>query len=202
MAFFKNLKISLSIGMFRFLMKLISFLFKISPNFRKEIYNEETGFIFNAKYQFTTRDDKVNVYVIFENGKMRSGKGKVENPNITISYKDKETMAKIYNKSPDESLDYLLTNEMSYTGNMAYLTKFSYITTRLKGAKIKDYEGPENQVIQKFEDIDKQSRKKLNNEPLNRKIDRVQYLDDPYFKSIFFMVISYQFCSFNTNGWF
>ena len=37
---------------------------------RREISNEKTGFVFNAKYQFTTKDDEVNVIVIFKDGKM------------------------------------------------------------------------------------------------------------------------------------
>ena len=100
---------------------------------------------------------------------------------MTISYKDKETLAKIYNKSPEESLDYLLTNEMSYTGNMAYLTKFSYISTVLSGSKIKGYQGPENQVSILPETLEKgEAKRKLNNERLGRKVDKVRWLEDPY----------------------
>ncbi len=177
---FKELKTNLSIGMFSLSMKLMGLLFRLNPKLRKEIYNKETGFVFDAKYQFKTRDDKVKIYVIFKDGKMKSGKGIVENPNITIYYKDKETMARIWNKSPEESLDYLLTNEMSYNGNMAYLTKFSYITTIIKRAKIKGYKGPENRELYPIGDIDKETRRRLRNETLNRKVDNVQFLEDPY----------------------
>ncbi len=85
---------------------------------RKEINNEKTGFVFNAKYQFNTRDDEVNIYLIFEDWKMTVGEGKIDDPNVTICYKDKETLANLYDKSADESLNYLLTNEKGYTGNM------------------------------------------------------------------------------------
>ena len=59
--------------------------------------------------------------MIFENGRVRSGAGRIDNPDVTIFYKDKKTLAELFGKNPEESLDYLLTNEMSYTGNMAYL---------------------------------------------------------------------------------
>jgi len=177
----KKYKTEISIYLFLFSLKFLGLLFMISKTLRKEIYNLETGYIFNARYQFKTRDDRVNIFVVFSNGKMKAGFGTVDDPNVTISYKDKETLAKIYNKSPEESLDYLLTNEMSYTGNMAYLTKFSYISTVLSGAKIKDYTGPENRVLYPPGDIEKaETTRKLKNEPLGRKVDNVHWLEDPY----------------------
>ena len=60
---------------------------------------------------------------------------------------------------------------------MSYLTKFSYLTSLVMGAKIKDYKGPENQLLYPIEDID---NRKLVNESLNRKIDNVQVLEDSY----------------------
>jgi len=177
----KKYKTEMSIYLFLFSLKLLGLLFMVSKTLRKEIYNMDTGYIFNARYQFRTRDDLVSIFVVFADGKMKSGFGTIEDPNVTISYKDKETLAKIYNKSPEESLDYLLTNEMSYTGNMAYLTKFSYISTVLSGSKIKGYRGPENQVVYPPQDLEKgEVRRKLRNERLGRKVDKVLWLEDPY----------------------
>ena len=158
-------------------LNLLAMIFDTRRKMRREIYNEKTGFIFNAKYQFTTKDDAFNVYVIFKDGKMTVADGKIDDPNITIYYKDKETLANLYSKSAEESLDYLLTNEMGYIGNMSYLTKFSYLTSLVMGAKIKDYKGPENRLLYPIEDID---HRKLVNESLNRKIDNVQVLEDSY----------------------
>lgn len=158
-------------------LNLLAMIFDTRRKMRREIYNEKTGFYFNAKYQFTTKDDAFNVHVIFKDGKMTVADGKINDPNITIYYKDKETLANLYNKSAEESLDYLLTNEMGYVGNMSYLTKFSYLTSLVMGAKIKDYKGPENRLLYPIEDIDK---RKLVNEGLNRKVDNVKVLEDPY----------------------
>jgi len=158
-------------------LNLLAMIFDTRRKMRREIYNEKTGFIFNAKYQFTTKDDAFNVYVIFKDGKMTVADGKIEHPNITIYYKDKETLANLYSKSAEESLDYLLTNEMGYIGNMSYLTKFSYLTSLVMGAKIKDYKGPENRLLYPIKDID---NRKIKNETLNHKIDKVQVLEDPY----------------------
>ncbi|MFX1590166.1 MAG: hypothetical protein ACFFC1_18660, partial [Promethearchaeota archaeon] len=176
-----ELTIDQKIEDFKSQLNLLAMIFDTRRKMRREIYNEKTGFIFNAKYQFTTKDDAVNVYVIFKDGKMTVGEGIIEDPNITIYYKDKATLANLYNKSAEESLDYLLTNEMGYSGNMSYLTKFSYLTSLVMGAKIKDYKGPENRLIYPIDDIDKgEKSRKINNESLNRKVDNVQFLEDPY----------------------
>ncbi|MFX0075252.1 MAG: pyruvate formate lyase family protein [Candidatus Hermodarchaeota archaeon] len=162
-------------------LNLLAMIFDTRRKMRREIYNEKTGFIFNAKYQFTTKDDAFNVHVIFKDGKMTVHDGKIDDPNITIYYKDKATLANLYSKSAEESLDYLLTNEMGYIGNMSYLTKFSYLTSLVMGAKIKDYKGPENRVLYPIEDVDSgEKSRKLRNEYLGYKVDNVEYLDDPY----------------------
>ncbi len=174
-------KTNLGIFLFRFQLKMMSLILRLSKEKRKEIYNKDTGFIFDGKYQFKSRDGKVNFYLIFKDGKMKSRKGIIDKPNITIFYKDKETMARIYNKSAEESLDYLLTNEMSFTGNRAYLTKFSYMTTIITGKKPLAYKGPENSLLYPIEDLDKrEKRRELKNETLERKVDKVQVLDEPY----------------------
>jgi hypothetical protein len=177
----KALTVDEKIEDFKSQLNLLAMIFDTRRKMRREIHNEKTGFTFNAKYQFKTKDDKVNLYVIFKDGKMTVHDGKIDDPNITIYYKDKETLANLYDKSADESLDYLLTNEMGYDGNMSYLTKFSYLTSLVMGAKIKDYKGPENRLMYPIEDIDSGVKsKKLENESLNYKVDNVKALDDPY----------------------
>ena len=174
-------EINESIEKFKESLKLLAMIFDTRRKMRREIYNEKTGYIFNAKYQFKTRDGKVNINVIFENGKMTVNDGLIDDPNITIHYKDKETLAKLWSMSAEDSLDFLLTNEMGYIGNMAYLTKFSYITSLILNPKKIDYKGPENRLMYPIEDIDKKSKsRKLINEKLNRKIDNVKFLKDPY----------------------
>ena len=176
-----ELEVNEKIEKFKESLNLLAMVFDTRRKMRREINNEKTGFIFNAKYQFKTRDGSLNLYLIFENGKMTVGDGTIDDPNVTIYYKDKETLAMLYDKSAEESLNYLLTNEMGYTGNMSYLTKFSYMTSLVMSSNKTDYKGPENRLMYPIEDIDegKKSRK-LKNESLNRKIDNVQVLEDPY----------------------
>ena len=176
-----DLMTSFKISLFGLSLKTLGLAFALSGSLRKEIYNPETGFVFNARYQFRTRDDLARYFVVIENGRLRAGKGLVSDPHITIYYKDRATLARLFNKSPEESLDYLLTNEMSYTGNISYLTKFSYITTLLSGRRIGDYNGPDNRVVQSIESLKSAEQKRaIENECLDRKTDKVEFLDDPY----------------------
>ena len=176
-----ELTVDQKIDKFKESLNLLGMVFDTRRKMRREIFNEKTGFIFNAKYQFSTRDGEVNCHLIFDNGKMTFGEGKIDNPNVTIYYKDKETLANLYDKSAEESLDYLLTNEMGYTGNMSYLTKFSYITSLVLAAQKVDYKGPENRLMYPIKDMEEgEHGRKLKNESLNRKIDNVKFLEDPY----------------------
>ncbi|WP_051327068.1 pyruvate formate lyase family protein [Desulfatibacillum aliphaticivorans] len=177
----KAVKTELGVASFRMSLKMLALLFRISPAFRKEIVNKDTGFVFNARYQFSTRDDKVHIFLIINEGNVRTGPGKISNPDVIIYYKDKETLARIFSKSPEESLDYLLSNEMSYTGNMSYLTRFSYITTLANNLLSKKKASEESKLFARIQDIDQgEKRRKLQNETLDKKVDAVEFLEDPY----------------------
>ena len=176
----KSVRTDFSIAAFKLSLRMMGVAFAVVPRLRREILNEKTGFTFNASYQFSTRDGEVDVYAVFSDGKMRSGTGRLDNPDVTISYRDKETLAALYNKSPEESLDYILTNDMSCNGNMSYLMKFSYLTTLLKGARIRNGTGPGNRVVHSCDPDRVEARRQILNTALNRKVDAVQHLDDPY----------------------
>lgn len=174
-----TLNTDLSIATFQLSLKAIAASFQLSKDLRKEISNPKTGFVFNAKILIRTRDDAFNLHVIFKDGKMTSGKGKIADADTIIVYKDKATLARVWSMSGEDTLDLLLTNEMSYSGNMAYLSRFSFLTGLLLGNK-----NIKNDVEIKKIDIDDQ-RKKTDQvqrfrSRLDRKVDRVEHLPDPY----------------------
>jgi len=174
-----HLKDDLSIALFQLSLKAISMTFRLSEKMRREICNPETGFVFNARYLICTKDDSVNVHVQFKDGRMSSGQGKIDDADTIIVYKDKPTLARMWSKSGDETLELLLTNEMSYSGNMAYLSRFSYLTGLLISGKGKE-------PLQEVEEVDiEKCREKTDHvqryrSGLNRKTDQVQHLPDPY----------------------
>ena len=175
----RSIKENLSISVFLVVLKLLAFIFQVNANMRKKICNPETGFKFNARYQIRTKDDTVLVFVIFDEGKMASGRGKIEKPDTIITYKDKPTMARVWSYSGDASLELLLTNEMSFSGNMAYLSRFAYLTGLLT-AKKADTETSAVESVDIEKRREKTGKEQKYRSRLDKKTDRVEHLPDPY----------------------
>jgi len=164
--------------LFRFGLKLMHLGFKLSKNLRKEIYNPELNYAFNKKIQITTRDGNSNIFIEFNNGKMTSGIKKIENPDLILVYRNKKIMSKAFSASADKSIDMLLSGDLYYIGNLSYLSKFSYLTTIFpKKPKLKDSISfpPPTKVTAELKE-----RKPIQNLILNKKVDNVKYLEDPY----------------------
>ncbi|MFP4039000.1 MAG: pyruvate formate lyase family protein [Desulfosudaceae bacterium] len=176
-----RLRITARIQAFKLSLRVLALFFTFSKKMRVEINNPVTGFVFNARYQFSTRDDLVHLYMIFENGRVRTGSGRIDSPDVTVFYKDRQTLAEIFDKNPEESLDYLLTNDMSYTGNMAYLTRFSYLTTLLTGPSSRQARKNSAPFAEPDRDIDAGPKARtIKNERLGRRVDKVRFLEDPF----------------------
>ena len=99
----------------------------LSKKFRKEIYNPENDYKFNVKIQITTRDGNHNIFAIFKDGKMKSGNGKIDDPDLTLVYRNKKILASAV--SSGSSLDKLLNGDLYLIGNMVQSAKFEYLTT-------------------------------------------------------------------------
>ncbi|MEW6078553.1 MAG: pyruvate formate lyase family protein [Thermodesulfobacteriota bacterium] len=156
-------------------LKVFAAAFTFSKRLNREIRNPDTGDVFNAGIRFETRDGSFKAGVVFDNGRVRAGRGPIPDADVTVFYKDRETLARIFAKSPEEALDHLLTNEMAYTGNMAVLTRFSYLTTLLSPAKKKRLPAPAL-----FSAETGPKRQQLKNEILGKKTDQVRFLTDAY----------------------
>ncbi|MFO8049264.1 MAG: pyruvate formate lyase family protein, partial [Desulfosudaceae bacterium] len=176
-----RLRVTARIQAFKLSLRVMALFFTVSKKMRAEINNPVTGFVFNARYQFSTRDDLVHLYMIFENGRVRTGRGRIDSPDVTVFYKDRSTLADIFDKNPEESLDYLLTNDMSYTGNMAYLTRFSYLTTLLAGPSSRETRKKSAPLAEPDRDIEAGPKARIiENERLGRRVDKVRFLEDPF----------------------
>ena len=99
-----------------------------NEEFKKEIYNEETGMIFNSKIMFTTEEDEnETISMIFDNGNVEVIEGKVENPSITLKYKKVKDLGKLPRSRPDEIVHLLLKNKIHAIGNFSHMTKFFFL---------------------------------------------------------------------------
>nr|MDO8116959.1 pyruvate formate lyase family protein [Candidatus Sigynarchaeota archaeon] len=158
-------------------MKLMSFGFKVSRQFQKEIYNPDLDYRFNTTIQMSTVDGMSNIWITFKDGKMRTGMGKTSAPDLTILYRDKATMASIVKNTPDDSLDLLLSGGMSIIGNMVALAKFSYLTTIFP----KKIHRPDSKAFPPKTSVIKEQAavKRVETMILDRPVDAVKYLGDP-----------------------
>ncbi|MHA1896423.1 MAG: pyruvate formate lyase family protein [Promethearchaeota archaeon] len=152
--------------------------FRWSKNLRKEIYNPDLNYRFNKKIQITTRAGEPNLYIEFKDGKMKSGSGKISNPDLILVYRNKEIMAKAFSVSAEGSLDMLLSGDLYYIGNLSYLGKFSYLTTIFPRKKriplSKSFPSPSKVTDEQ------EAKKSIKNITLNKRVDNVKYLKDPY----------------------
>ena len=159
-------------------LKLMGLAMKFSSSFRKEIYNPAMDYNLNATLQITTRAGDANLFIKFKDGTMKSGKGVIENPDLTLVYKDKDLMAAAISTSAEDTLDLLLSGDLYYTGNMAILAKFSYINSifpSIKKRPVSSSFPPPDKITEEQEKM-----KPFQNVILAEKIDKVRYLNDPY----------------------
>ncbi len=159
-------------------LKLMGLAFGVSKNFRKEIYNPAVNYAFNNRIQITTVDGRDSIWLEFKDGKMRSGPGCIDRPNLVIKYSSKDIMANAIKYTPDISLDMLLSGDLEFVGSMAILGKFSYLTTifpRKVKRPLSAAFPPQTRITEEQSAI-----KKLDNEVLGRQVDAVKYLADPY----------------------
>lgn len=149
---------------------------RFNRDFRRNLFHDLGKGLepWNAAIMFKTRDNSIVRWVKIQNGKIKSGKGAIPNPDVTLILRNPSAMKKMLVSSPEESIEMLLRNELVFDGNMAVITRFSYILERLTAKKLPEY-NPRHDFLYKSE-IQK-ARKPLP----SKKSDMVQYLDDPSF---------------------
>jgi hypothetical protein len=113
-------------GFLQLLLTLMSAVFMVSRDFKRSIKD------FSGRYVFRSRDNRIETSVLFENGRMHVREGKVDNPNVTVVFKDsKALMSYLLSPKPD-ILGSLLRQDVVIDGNFNYLYKFAYMANRLK----------------------------------------------------------------------
>lgn len=159
------------------LLKSMSLKFSINKKFRELIKNEFNTF--NKTIAIQTRDKSVKLYMVFRDGKMKVKHGIPLKADLTIIYKSPEIIKEFATLSPEEMLNYLLTNKLTFKGNLSYLSRFAYILNSFIPPKT----NKQLSVVKKsstIKDVDRSSfiskRGKLTATPS----DNVKYLDEPY----------------------
>ncbi len=163
------------------LLKSMSLKFTFNKKFREMIKNEYNTF--NKTIAIQTRDKSVKLYMIFHDGKMKVRHGIPEKADLTIIYKSPGIIKEFATLSPEDMLNYLLTNKLTFKGNLSYLSRFAYLLNNFIPPKA-DKKAVTNTATKSVHD----KQTKENNVPLisrNGQLtakpnDNVKYLDEQY----------------------
>ena len=167
--------------------RLLKQMIEENPDFKKEIYNEETGMIFNARLLFSTYEDEdVSISIIFDNGNIEVIEGGIENPSLILKYKKVKDLGKLPRSRPEEVVNMLLKNQIHTIGNLSHMTKFFFLICYVLLKQKDDYDLRQlekaDREIMSFEEFSDWTNgtENMRYKHLGYKIDNVKYLDDPY----------------------
>jgi len=149
---------------------------RLDRNFRKNLYQRNGKGMepWNARIVFRTRDNRCVRHIVLKDGKARSGKGPVPDPDVSFVLRDLACMKKMLVASPEESVRMLLHNQLSFDGNLAVVTRFSYILERLQARKRPDAD-PRHDYLYGSELAPAGKAQKM------APCDAVRHLEDPAF---------------------
>jgi hypothetical protein len=98
----------------------------INAPFRKNIEN------FEARYSFKSADGRIDAGIIFSGSKMSVVRHAIDNTNVSVVFKDGLALKNFLFAPEPDIIGAILNNEVSYTGNLNYLSKFAYMAKHLK----------------------------------------------------------------------
>ena len=108
------------------LLKAMSLIFTLNKNFRRNIVN------FNGRYLFNSKDKSFTVSVIFGNNKMNIYKRTIENPDVTITFKNSQALKNLALSQKPDIFQALIKQDVSLDGNFNYLLRFLSILNELQ----------------------------------------------------------------------
>ncbi|MBI4753454.1 hypothetical protein HY793_03685 [Candidatus Desantisbacteria bacterium] len=108
------------------LFKGMSLMLCVDKDFSRNIKN------FNARYLFKSMDAEITVAAIFKNNKMKVREKEIADTNITIIFKDHRVLMNFLLSPRQDILQSILKQEISYKGNLNYLSKFAYMSKSLQ----------------------------------------------------------------------
>jgi hypothetical protein len=108
------------------LFRLMSLVLLVDHRFRRNIDNYEVSYLFRSK------DDSIVSSIIFHDGRMKVRTGAIENPDITVTFKDNKALKEfLFSENPD-LIGSITDNEISYVGNLNYLSKLAFMAKHLQ----------------------------------------------------------------------
>lgn len=107
------------------LLKLMSVVFAIDKNYRRNIEG------FNAVYVFTDKNNDYYSVASFMNGKLKVSSKKVENPTFSLIFRNNSSLVKLLFSGAPDILKAMLDQEVDFIGNINYINKFAFMALHL-----------------------------------------------------------------------
>jgi hypothetical protein len=110
------------------LLRLLSMRLAIDRKFRRNIENFEVSYVFRSK------DNSVLTSAEFHRGRMRVRTGAISNPDIEVVFKDNRALKDFLlarNDADRDLIGAIIDNEITYVGNVNYLSKLAYMAKHL-----------------------------------------------------------------------
>lgn len=98
----------------------------VNPAYRKNIEN------FEARYSFKSTDGRIDAGIVFSKARMSVVRHSIDNTNVAVVFKDGMALKNFLFAPDPDIIGAILNNEVSYTGNLNYLSKFAYMAKNLK----------------------------------------------------------------------
>ena len=113
-------------GFLTLLLNLMSLVLLLDKDYRKNTKG------FQGKYLFKSRDNSIVVSAQFKNGNMNIAQKAIDDPNITVIFKDSKALMNFLLSPKPDILNSMLKQDITLDGNLNYLYKFAYMATHLR----------------------------------------------------------------------
>ncbi len=108
------------------LLRLMQIALVVDPAYRHEIAG------FQGRYRFQSKDRDVEVGVTFQDGWMHVREGRIEAPNVNVSFASGRALIDFLLTPNPDVLVSMLHGEVQTDGNLNYLYKFARLAKRLQ----------------------------------------------------------------------
>lgn len=108
------------------LLTLMQIVFVVNHDYRRNIKK------FNGRYQFCSKDGEVTIGVIFSNSRMKVVEDMIDNPHITVNFRDGRTLLNFIISPRQDILGSMLKHDVGTKGNLNYLYKFGFMAKQLQ----------------------------------------------------------------------
>jgi len=108
------------------LLLFMKFKFMLDASYKRNIEN------FDGRYQFRSKDGQITVFVEFKNGEMHIKEELNEDVNVTVIFKNGQSLVNFLLSENKDILRGLLHNEMRIIGNLNYIYKFAFMANHLQ----------------------------------------------------------------------